>query len=146
MLKANGVNPDDFTDNYIARAVGLVKSRINFVADLWEQARFFFKAPEEYAEKDIRKRWKEDTPEILTALIALLRDLPDFSAAAAEPVVLQWVNDNGYHLGNVMNAFRLCLVGECKGPHIFDITELIGRDETIARIERGIERIGKTGE
>lgn len=146
VLKANGVNPDDFTDNYIARAVGLVKSRINFVADLWEQARFFFKAPEEYAEKDIRKRWKEDTPEILTALIALLWDLPDFSAAAAEPVVLQWVNDNGYHLGNVMNAFRLCLVGECKGPHIFDITELIGRDETIARIERGIERIGKTGE
>lgn len=146
VLKANGVNPDDFTDNYIARAVGLVKSRINFVADLWEQARFFFVAPEEYAEKDIRKRWKEDTPEILTALIALLRDLPDFSAAAAEPVVLQWVSDNGYHLGNVMNAFRLCLVGECKGPHIFDITELIGRDETIARIERGIERIGKTGE
>lgn len=146
VLKANGVNPDDFTDKYIARAVGLVKSRINFVADLWEQARFFFVAPEEYAEKDIRKRWKEDTPEILTALIALLRDLPDFSAAAAEPVVLQWVSDNGYHLGNVMNAFRLCLVGECKGPHIFDITELIGRDETIARIERGIERIGKTGE
>lgn len=146
VLKANDVNPDDFTDNYIARAVGLVKSRINFVADLWEQARFFFKAPEEYAEKDIRKRWKEDTPEILTALVALLRDLPDFSAAAAEPVVLQWVSDNGYHLGNVMNAFRLCLVGECKGPHIFDITELIGRDETIARIERGIERIGKTGE
>lgn len=146
VLKANGVNPDDFTDNYIARAVGLVKSRINFVADLWEQARFFFKAPEEYAEKDIRKRWKEDTPEILTALAGVLRDLPDFSAAAAEPVVLQWVNDNGYHLGNVMNAFRLCLVGECKGPHIFDITELIGRDETIARIERGIERIGKTGE
>lgn len=146
VLKANGVNPDDFTDNYIARAVGLVKSRINFVADLWEQARFFFVAPEEYAEKDIRKRWKEDTPEILTALIAQLRDLPDFSAAAAEPVVLQWVSDNGYHLGNVMNAFRLCLVGECKGPHIFDITELIGRDETIARIERGIERIGKTGE
>lgn len=146
VLKAHGVNPDDFTDNYIARAVGLVKSRINFVADLWEQARFFFKAPEEYAEKDIRKRWKEDTPEILTALAGVLRDLPDFSAAAAEPVVLQWVNDNGYHLGNVMNAFRLCLVGECKGPHIFDITELIGRDETIARIERGIERIGKTGE
>lgn len=146
VLKANGVNPDDFTDNYIARAVGLVKSRINFVADLWEQARFFFVAPEEYTEKDIRKRWKEDTPEILTALIALLRDLPAFSAAAAEPVVLQWVSDNGYHLGNVMNAFRLCLVGECKGPHIFDITELIGRDETIARIERGIERIGKTGE
>ncbi|MDE6495646.1 MAG: glutamate--tRNA ligase, partial [Duncaniella sp.] len=61
------------------------------------------------------------------------------------PVVLDWVAKNEYHLGNVMNAFRLTLVGECKGPHIFDITELIGRDETIARIERGIERIGNAG-
>lgn len=145
ILKAHGVNPDDFSDEYIARAVGLVKGRINFVADLWEQSRFFFTAPAEYAEKDIKKRWKEDTPAILTALVGVLRELPDFSAAAAEPVVLDWVARNEYHLGNVMNAFRLTLVGECKGPHIFDITELIGRDETIARIERGIERIGNAG-
>ncbi|MCX4288397.1 MAG: glutamate--tRNA ligase [Duncaniella sp.] len=145
ILKARGVNPYDFSDEYIARAVGLVKGRINFVADLWEQSRFFFTAPAEYAEKDIKKRWKEDTPAILTALVGVLRELPDFSAAAAEPVVLDWVARNEYHLGNVMNAFRLTLVGECKGPHIFDITELIGRDETIARIERGIERIGNAG-
>ena len=145
VLKAHGVNPDDFSDDYIARAVGLVKGRINFVADLWEQSRFFFAAPAEYAEKDIKKRWKEDTPAILTALVGVLREMPDFSAAAAEPVVLDWVAKNEYHLGNVMNAFRLTLVGECKGPHIFDITELIGRDETIARIERGIERIGNAG-
>ena len=145
ILKTRGVNPDDFSDEYIARAVGLVKGRINFVADLWEQSRFFFTAPAEYAEKDIKKRWKEDTPAILTALVGVLRELPDFSAAAAEPVVLDWVARNEYHLGNVMNAFRLTLVGECKGPHIFDITELIGRDETIARIERGIERIGNAG-
>lgn len=145
VLKVHGVNPDDFSDEYIARAVGLVKGRINFVADLWEQSRFFFAAPTEYAEKDIKKRWKEDTPAILTALVGVLRELPDFSAAAAEPVVLDWVARNEYHLGNVMNAFRLTLVGECKGPHIFDITELIGRDETIARIERGIERIGNAG-
>ncbi len=115
------------------------------MADLWEQSRFFFAAPAEYAEKDIKKRWKEDTPAILTALVGVLREMPDFSAAAAEPVVLDWVAKNEYHLGNVMNAFRLTLVGECKGPHIFDITELIGRDETIARIERGIERIGNAG-
>ena len=145
VLKAHGVNPDDFSDDYIARAVGLVKGRINFVADLWEQSRFFFAAPAEYAEKDIKKRWKEDTPAILTALVGVLREMPDFSAAAAEPVVLDWGAKNEYHLGNVMNAFRLTLVGECKGPHIFDITELIGRDETIARIERGIERIGNAG-
>lgn len=141
VLEAHGVNPDDFAPEYIAKAVGLVKGRINFVADLWEQAKFFFVAPETYAEKDIKKRWKEDTPAVLTELVDVIASLPDFASAAAEPVVLDWVASKGYHLGNVMNAFRLTLVGECKGPHIFDITELIGRDETIARMRRGIDTI-----
>ncbi|MDE5735101.1 MAG: hypothetical protein K2H83_08195, partial [Duncaniella sp.] len=66
---------------------------------------------------------------------------PSFKSAEAEPIVLQWVADKGYHLGNVMNAFRLCLVGECKGPHIFDITELLGLGETVARIQKGIDSI-----
>lgn len=141
VLAAHGVNNDEFSDEYVARVVSLVKGRINFVADLWDQAKFFFVAPTEYAEKDIKKRWKEDTPKILTELIEVLKSLPDFSSAAAEPIVLKWVEDNGYHLGNVMNAFRLTLVGECKGPHIFDITELLGKEETIRRIQKGIETI-----
>ena len=141
VLEAHGVNPADFGDEYITRVVGLVKGRINFVADLWDQARFFFTAPDTYAEKDIRKRWKEETPAILTELIGVLRALPSFKGAEAEPVVLKWVEDNGYHLGNVMNAWRLTLVGECKGPHIFDITELLGLDETVRRMERGMAEI-----
>ena len=141
ILEAHGVNNNDFSDEYVARVVGLVKGRINFVADLWDQAKFFFQAPAEYAEKDIKKRWKEDTPEILTQLIEVLKAIPDFSSAAAEPIVLDWVAGKEYHLGNVMNAFRLTLVGECKGPHIFDITELLGKEETIRRIEKGIETI-----
>ena len=141
MLKDHGVNPDDYSDEYLTRVVSLVKGRINFVADLWDQAKFFFVAPDTYAEKDIRKRWKEDTPAILTELIGVLRALPSFKSAEAEPIVLKWVEDNGYHLGNVMNAWRLTLVGECKGPHIFDITELLGLDETVRRIERGIASI-----
>lgn len=141
VLAAHGVDTDKFTKEYITRVVSLVKNRINFVADLWEQARFFFVAPTEYSEKDIKKRWKEDTPGIMRGLIEQLKALPSFKSAEAEPVILAWVADKGYHLGNVMNAFRLTLVGECKGPHIFDITELLGRDETIARIERGIDTI-----
>ncbi len=141
VLEAHGVNPADYSDEYITKVVGLVKNRVNFVAELWDQARFFFVAPTEYAEKDVRKRWKPETPAILTELIALLKSLPSFKAADAEPVVLQWVADKGYHLGNVMNAFRLTLVGECKGPHIFEITELIGLDETVRRMERGIAEI-----
>ena len=62
VLEAHGVNAADFSDDYIARVVSLVKGRINFVADLWDQAKFFFVAPSTYAEKDIKKRWKEDTP------------------------------------------------------------------------------------
>lgn len=141
VLAPNGVNPDDFSDDYIARAVGMVKGRIYFVKDLWDQAKFFFKAPETYNPKDVKKRWNEDTPRIMGELVEVLRGIDDFSSKAAEPVVLDWIASKGYHLGNVMNAFRLTVVGECKGPHMFDITELLGKDETINRINKGVESI-----
>ncbi|MDE5661455.1 MAG: glutamate--tRNA ligase, partial [Muribaculaceae bacterium] len=109
--------------------------------DLWDNARFFFVAPEEYDPKAVKKRWSADMPAIMTALADLLEKEEDFSCAALEPKVLGWIESNGYHLGNVMNAFRLTVVGECKGPHMFDITELMGRDETVRRIRAGVERI-----
>ena len=130
-----------FSDEYVARAVGMVKSRISFVKDLWEQASFFFVAPDTFSEKDIKNRWKDDTPRIMEELIGVLENLPDFSSKPSEEIVLKWITDNGYHMGNVMNAFRLTVVGECKGPHMFDITELMGREETIRRIRRGIDLI-----
>lgn len=141
VLAANGVNPADFSDEYIAKAVGIVKGRIYFVKDLWDQAKFFFTAPEAYNPKDVKKRWNEDTPRIMGELVEVLRGIDDFSSKAAEPVVLDWIASKGYHLGNVMNAFRLTVVGECKGPHMFDITELLGKDETINRINKGVESI-----
>ena len=141
VLLANGVNPADFSDDYISRAVGMVKSRINFVSELWDHARFFFAEPEAYEAKAVKKRWTAETPAIMAELIEVLKGLDDFSSKAAEPVVLGWIAENGYHLGNVMNAFRLAVVGECKGPHMFDITELMGCDATVARIAKAIERI-----
>ena len=141
VLREHGVNPDDFSDEYIAKAVGLVKSRINFVKDLWEHAHFFFADPAEYDPKAVKKRWSEEMPATMDALAKLLESQPDFSSAVLEPAVMQWISDNGLHLGNVMNAFRLCVVGECKGPHMFDITDLIGREKTVARLKAGIENI-----
>ncbi|MDE6152805.1 MAG: glutamate--tRNA ligase, partial [Muribaculaceae bacterium] len=141
VLEQHGVNPADYSDEYIARAVGMVKSRINFVSDLWDQAGFFFSAPTEYEPKAVKKRWSEDMPRIMGELIEVLRAMPSWKSAEAEPVVLGWIADKGYQLGNVMNAFRLTVVGECKGPHMFDITELMDPEETIRRIEAGIERI-----
>lgn len=141
VMAQNGVDPNAFSDEYIARAVGLVKSRINFVSDLWAQCGFFFAEPTAYDEKAVRKRWSEDMPRIMGELIEVLEGLDDFSSAAAEPVVLGWIESKGYHLGNVMNAFRLTVVGECKGPHMFDITELLGPEETVRRIRKGIDNI-----
>lgn len=141
VLEAHGVNPADFSDEYIVKAIDMVKGRANFVNDLWDQGRFFFVAPTEYAEKDIKKRWKEDTPRQMQELIAQLEALDDFSSKSAEEVILGWIASKEYHLGNVMNAFRLAVVGECKGPHMFDITELLGKDETVARLRLAIDRI-----
>ena len=143
ILKENGVNVEDFSDEYITRAVAMVKDRVNFVRDLWDVTRFFFIAPTEYEEKAVKKRWKEDSPAVMTELVEVLRGLEDFSCAAAEPAVLGWITDKGYHMGNVMNAFRLTVVGECKGPHMFDITELIGKEETVKRVLAGVENIKK---
>lgn len=125
----------------VARIVALVKGRINFVKDLWDQSKFFFEAPQSYNEKDVRKRWKEGTAEIMGELITVLESIEDFTSAPSEKIVLDWIASKEYHLGNVMNAFRLTVVGECKGPHMFDITEILGKEETIKRIKQGIEQI-----
>ena len=143
ILKENGVNVEDYSDEYITRVVAMVKDRVNFVRDLWDVTRFFFEAPTEYEEKAVKKRWKEDSPAVMTELVEVLKGLEDFSCAAAEPAVLGWITDKGYHMGNVMNAFRLTVVGECKGPHMFDITELIGKEETVKRVLAGVENIKK---
>lgn len=141
VLAQHGIDVSKFSDDYITRTVALVKSRISFVSELWDQAKFFYVAPDAYAEKDIKKRWKEDTPAIMEELIGVLEGITDFSSKPSEDVVINWITEKGYHMGNVMNAFRLTVVGECKGPHMFDITELIGKEETIARIRKGIEQI-----
>lgn len=139
VLSAHGVDVSAYSDAYLTSVVSLVKSRVNFVKELWDQARFFFVAPDSYAEKDIKKRWKEDTPRIMNELIEVLRGIEDFSSKPSEDIVIGWITEKEYHMGNVMNAFRLAVVGECKGPHMFDITELLGKEKTIRRIEKAVE-------
>lgn len=141
VLRSHGVDTDAYSKEYISKVVGLVKGRIYFVRDLWDQAKFFFTAPVEYSAKDIKKRWSEDMPRIMGELVDVLEGIEDFSSKNSEDIVLGWIASKGYHLGNVMNAFRLTVVGECKGPHMFDITELLGKEETVRRIKAGIENI-----
>ena len=126
----------------LTRIVSLVKSRVNFVNELWEQTAFFFEAPQEYEEKSVRKRWDEGMGARMKELVEIIKNLPTMESKAAEDIVLGWITDKGYHMGNVMNAYRLAVVGYCKGPHMFDISEIMGKEETIARIEKAINTLG----
>jgi glutamyl-tRNA synthetase len=123
--------------------VGLVKERVNFVKDIWEQTDFFFKAPETYDQEVIKKRWKDDSATLLLELRSLLEKIGDFSAAATESVVKAWIEEKGYNTGAVMNVFRIVIVGASRGPHMFDIISWIGKEETLKRIDKGLSVIGK---
>ena len=126
----------------VIKIVSLVKERANFVNELCAQSSFFFQQPTEYDAKTIQKRWKPETPVQLTELIDVLFDINDFYAENTETIVKEWITAKDYNLGGVMNAFRLSLVGEPKGPHIFNIIEVLGKDETIKRLRKAIEVIG----
>ena len=123
--------------------VGLVKDRVSFVKDIWEQTDFFFRAPETFDQEVIRKRWEEDTPSLLLELKGILKEIADFSTESTESKVKSWIVEKGYNTGTIMNAFRLVIVGELRGPHMFDIISWIGKEETINRIEKGLSVIGR---
>jgi len=131
---------EDFTK--VQKIVSLVRERANFVNELWAQSSFFFEAPTTYDEKTVQKRWKAETPVQMNELCVVLAKIDDFSAENTEVIVKQWIADKEYNLGGVMNAFRLSIVGESKGPHMFDITAVIGKDETIKRLKKAIEVLG----
>ena len=139
-LRAQGYHYDIFR---LETLVELVKERVSFVKEIWDQTDFFFKAPETYDQEAVKKRWKEDSAVQLSELRLLLENMSDFSPAASEPLVKEWIEKNGYNTGSVMNAFRLVIVGALKGPHIFDIISWIGKDETLKRIDRGITQLAK---
>lgn len=138
----DGKGYDKSTDEVIA-IIALVKERVNFITDLWDQSNFFFEAPVTYDPKAVKKRWKTDSFDQMTELGSLLINIDDFSSQHTEKVVKQWVEEKEFGLGMIMNAFRLLIVGALKGPHLFDIIAIIGKEETIRRIENGLKIIGK---
>ena len=131
----------DETMERVTKVVSMMKDRVDFVKELWPLCSFFFIPPTEYDEKTVRKRWKEDSPRVMGELADLLEGLDDFSLENQERVVMAWVEDKGYKLGDVMNAFRLTLVGIGKGPGMFDISAFLGKEETLRRLRRAIETI-----
>jgi len=135
----NGV---DATMEQVTAVVSMMKDRVSFVKELWPLCSFFFIPPVEYDEKTRKKRWKEYSAQQMTELSQVLNSIDDFSIEGQESVVMKWVEDKGYKLGDIMNAFRLCLVGEGKGPGMFDISAFLGKEETLSRLNRAIEVLG----
>lgn len=120
----------------VEKIVALIRDRATFITDFWELSSFFFIAPTQYDEKAMKKQWKENSSEILDKIVNILSSQEDFSSANTEHIVKEFITNNGFSLGQVMPLIRLALVGDMKGPHIFDIAEIIGKDETIKRLEK----------
>jgi glutamyl-tRNA synthetase len=124
-------------EDTVIKIVSLIKERAHFVSEFWEMSNFFFQAPTAYDDK-ATKNWKPETPALMTQLNAVLATITDFSSVNIETIVKEWMTANEIGMGKVMQPFRLSLVGALKGPHLFDIVEVIGKEETINRIEKAI--------
>ncbi|RUT78029.1 glutamate--tRNA ligase [Ancylomarina longa] len=135
----------DITANpeIVNRVCGMVKDRVDFISELWDQVNFFFEAPEEYDAKSLKKGWKEDTPDLMSELASILEGIEEFTSENSEAIIKEWITSKEIGFGKVMNPFRLAMVGAGKGPHMFDIIEILGKNETISRLNYAIENIKK---
>ncbi|MBL7471479.1 glutamate--tRNA ligase [Robertkochia sediminum] len=138
-LEKHGVEPDA---DYDQKVVGLLKERAVFANDLWDLGSYFYQAPEAYDAKASKKSWKENTKEYILKVAEVLRNTEDFSSENTEKVVKAWIAENELGFGQVMPPLRLSLVGAMKGPHVFDIVELLGKDETLARMKKICDVLG----
>jgi glutamyl-tRNA synthetase len=124
----------------MTKITSLIKERANFVSEFWDLADYFFVAPTSYDEK-ASKNWKEDTGDLMQQLITVLATIEDFTSVNIETIVKDWMTATEIGMGKVMQPFRLSLVGALKGPHLFDIVELIGKEETIRRLQTAISSL-----
>ncbi len=138
ILKEKGIEKE--TD-YVEKVTGMVKERADFVNDIWDHSSFFFTAPESYDPKVVKKRWKENTAEIMNGLLGIIHKCEPFNAENLESSVKAYIEKNELGMGAVMNAWRLMLVGESKGPGLFDISVMIGKEETIRRMKKALEKL-----
>jgi glutamyl-tRNA synthetase len=125
----------------VSKICGLVKERVHFVKEIWDQAAFFFVAPERYDEEAIKKRWKPETPEILRNTLSIIKTIEPFQAQNIHDVLHKYLEENKLNMGAVMVPIRIALVGATKGPDLPVIMEMIGKDEVVNRIKRALEVI-----
>lgn len=139
-LKQRGI---DSTIDYAERVVGLIKERCSFAKELWDNGDYFFVAPKDYAEKALKKRWKEGTGERLTAIVACLEEIEDNKdwAEKAEEFLMNYIKENELNMGQIMNSIRLAIVGDTRGCGMLDVFAVLGKTEALRRIRVAIEKI-----
>lgn len=125
----------------LEKICGLMKERANFVSDLFNDSLFFFVAPTEYNEKDSKKYWKEESTPLMKELLEILKGIEDYSFANTDKIISGWINEKEIGFGKVMNPFRVAIVGAAKGPHMYDIIEILGKEETVNRLEKAIQTL-----
>lgn len=130
---------------YLSKVVGLVKERVNFVHEIWDQSWFFFKAPEQYDEKTVKKRWKDHTGGLLQDVVEIIKGVDAFTRDHIHDAVAAYLEEKEIGMGQVMIGMRLCIVGSGSGPDLFTIMEMIGKQETVERIERGVRVLDDYG-
>lgn len=138
ILQNNGIQAEQ---TKIERICGLMKERANFVTDIYNDSLFFFKAPESYNEKDSKKYWKEESVPLMQELYGILEKIDDYSFSNTEKIISEWITSQELGFGKVMNPFRVAIVGAAKGPHMFDIIEVIGKEETLKRLKKALETL-----
>ncbi|WP_027879341.1 MULTISPECIES: glutamate--tRNA ligase [Mesoflavibacter] len=141
-FKQNHEALKDIDVNYISMVVGLIKERATFVNDFWDLSNFFFVAPTEYDEKAFKKAIKDDTKSIMTDVKSIINNIENFEVETLQNDVKGWITSNDIGFGKVMMPLRLALVGALQGPDVFDIMYMIGKNETVKRIDNLIEKIG----
>ena len=138
ILNENGVEAED---DFVATVCEQLKERATFIKDMWEEGKYYFSAPTSYDEKTIRKKWKEDTPKYMTELKYRIEIISDFNSENIEKEFKSFLEENELGMGKLLPAFRVSLTGLGMGPSLFDIASLLGKEETIKRMETALEKI-----
>ena len=138
VLAEKGITP---TDVFVTTVVNLLKERAVFITDLWDAGHFFFQAPSTFDPKAVKKGWKEDTSQIMKNLITIIDAVTPFEVSSLQDAVKGWITSQELGFGKVMQPLRLSLVGAMQGPDVFEIAVLLGKEETVARIQKAIEEL-----
>ena len=138
-LKVRGIDKDEV---FVERVVRLIKERCSFAKELWDNGDYFFVAPQTYAEKALKKRWKEGMSERMRFIVSELEKLSeDDWARKAEDFLMDYIAENELNMGQIMNSIRLAVVGDTKGCGMADIFAVLGKEESLRRMQTAAERI-----